>query len=149
MSDAANDAIRKWSKRGNKSTTIMFVIEDGEWVVESISKHKDAEDKTISPEDQLATTVESLTGDRKYDSRVFLAKIEYEKGGAQKDAIVYCLRRGLKSKKKSMKQSNAQRMVYAMSGKIIKDQVQIKHSHEYDKAECTYEQLAHELSTKI
>lgn len=88
------------------------------------------------------TTTESF---KKGQSRIWFAKINYEKNGTKTDCIVYLMRRGNGKTKKS----RSNKMIYAASGSVFKDIMSFKHSEAYDKQEVTYAGLQDVLSKKI
>ena len=160
-SDETVAFIKKWRRRDNKVAAVSFKIKDPKsmdatWVVDTQSTPKTEDGKRVSPEDQFNEVRDSF---KKYQNRVWLAKVEYEKDGADLSAIVYLLRRGqatkpsgadeTKKQKRLRKMCFSTRMVYASSGAAIKSNVSTKHSEEYDHYDIEYADLAEALAKKI
>lgn len=152
--------IKKWRRRDNKVGAVSFKIKDPKsidatWVVDVQSTAKTEDGKKVSLEDQFNEVRDSM---KKYQNRVWLAKVEYEKAGADLSAIVYLLRRGqtkassgdeTKKQKRLRKMCFQTRMVYASSGAAIKSNVSTKHSAEYDHYDISYADLQESLAKKI
>ena len=127
---------------------------DATWVVDTQSTPV-VDGKKVSAEDQFNEVRDSF---KKYQNRVWLAKVEYEKDGADLSAIVYLLRRGqatkpsgadeTKKQKRLRKMCFSTRMVYASSGAAIKSNVSTKHGEECDY-DIEYADLATALAKKI
>ena len=159
-SDETVAFIKKWRRRDNKVAAVSFKIKDPKsmdatWVVDTQSTPV-VDGKKVSAEDQFNEVRDSF---KKYQNRVWLAKVEYEKDGADLSAIVYLLRRGqatkpsgadeTKKQKRLRKMCFSTRMVYASSGAAIKSNVSTKHSEEYDHYDIEYADLATALAKKI
>jgi hypothetical protein len=160
-SDEAVAFIKKWRRFDNKVACVSFKIKDpksmdAQWVVDTQSTAKTEDGKKVSMEDQFNEVRDSF---KKYQNRVWLAKVAYEKDGADLSAIVYLLRRGqtkapsggeeTKKQKRLRKMCFSTRMVYASSGAAIKANVSTKHSEEYDHYDIEYANIQEALAKKI
>ncbi len=149
VEDEAEKILRGWYRKSKKGSPkcISFRIDDGLFVVEKQS------DGSKSPKEQFNDFKDSFTP---VQTRIWLAKVSYDKNGQTREDIVYLLRKGRVTKdyfkavgKPAAKKLKNDIIIYAMSGKVLKGLVPPKYVHEYEDKDADYDTIAKALADRL
>ena len=139
LEDEAIPIINAWkkTKKGNPICIVFKIHSKRGWVVEKQS------DGSKSAKEQFNDIRGSFTDGQ---SRIWFAKVSYDKEGHTREDIVYLCRRGQNISKVAFKY----RMIYPAGGSVLKEAVgNVKYTHEYEHKEADYDTIAKALADRV